>query len=116
MLLLLREGWRFQPEAFELEIEAAASQAECLGGLGDVAARGVDRRLDHLALDFLDRLREQLADEADLLRVHSADYIDRFRRLSAAGGGAIGFEASFAGSLACGPIGPWDTVDRGIPS
>lgn len=36
-----------------------------------------------------------LADEADLLRVHPRAYLDEFRRLSEAGGGFVGDNASF---------------------
>lgn len=43
----------------------------------------------------LDVRTAQLLGREDLLRVHSAAYLDRFAALSAKGGGDMGFEASF---------------------
>ena len=38
-----------------------------------------------------------MAEEADVLRVHPKTYLDEFRRLSEAGGGFVGDNASFGG-------------------
>ena len=43
----------------------------------------------------LDQRTAPMASEDDLLRVHPRDYIDRFKRLSDAGGGDMGAQATF---------------------
>lgn len=47
-------------------------------------------------LDRLDQRRARPAGRDDLLRIHPAAYLDRFRALSDAGGGEIGHEARFS--------------------
>ena len=47
-------------------------------------------------LGKLDQRTAPLADEAGLLRVHPRTYLDRFKELSAAGGGDMGVQASFS--------------------
>lgn len=59
------------------------------------------RRLRNLVevsglLDRLDQRRAEPAGRDDLLRIHPAAYLDRFRALSDAGGGEIGHEARFS--------------------
>ncbi|MBL4928620.1 class II histone deacetylase [Fuscibacter oryzae] len=59
------------------------------------------RRLKNLIeasglIDQLDQRRAAPASRDDLLRIHPAAYIDRFKALSDAGGGEIGHEARFS--------------------
>lgn len=59
------------------------------------------RRLKNLVevsglIDHLDSRRAPPASRDDLLRIHPAGYLDRFKALSDAGGGEIGHEARFS--------------------
>src|SRR6478672_1657411 len=52
---LVNRPERTDPKPFHLEIQTAARQPQQAGTLGDIARGSFERRLDHLAFDFLDR-------------------------------------------------------------
>src|SRR5438445_13737306 len=54
-LMRVRLGLGIEPESADLEIQTTARQSEGPGALGNVAARPVQRGLNQVALDLLDR-------------------------------------------------------------